>query len=104
VKNVSTFWDRGKLRRSDIFVDPNANKSLSPIGAASSGLFSDDVAPEQRLDSLWVGNTKKASAMTGFCACGNFVLRCGPYARQLVKIRVIRVSHFLAPLKPFKRF
>ena len=90
MKNVLTFWDGKKLRRSDIFVVPKANKSLSPIGAASSGLFSDDAALGRRLDSLEGG--------------GNFVLHCALVLanwRKLVQF-VSRVSSPL--LKPFKRF
>ena len=48
-----------------MFVVPQANKSLSPVGAACSGLFSDDAAPGRSLDCLWGGGSTEMSALTG---------------------------------------
>ena len=59
----------GKLRRSGIFVVPRPEKSISPVGAACSESFTDDVAPGRSLDSLWVCDSTNMSALTGLAPC-----------------------------------
>jgi len=65
LKNALTFWEGGKLQRSDIFVVPQATSLISPIGAAYSELFSDDAAPERSLGSLRFDDSTNMSALTG---------------------------------------
>ena len=65
MKDALTFWDGGKLRRSDMSVVPKANKYLSPVGAAYSELFSDYAAPERSLDCLGFDYSTNMSALTG---------------------------------------
>jgi hypothetical protein len=62
MKNAPTIWVGGKLR-SDIFVVPRAGKFISSVGAASSGPFSEDVAPGRGLEFLWGGASSKMSAL-----------------------------------------
>jgi hypothetical protein len=65
MEDALTFWDGGKLRRSDMSVVPKANKYLSPVGAAYSGKFPDDAAPERSLDCLGFDYSTNMSALTG---------------------------------------
>jgi hypothetical protein len=55
----------GKFRRSDIFVVSHATQIISPVGAASSGAFSDDAAPERSLEGYWGSGSTNMSALTG---------------------------------------
>ena len=68
MKNALTFWKGGKLRRSALFVVPPVNKSLSPIGAAYSELFSNEAALGRSSDSLWFNNFTEDPALTGLAS------------------------------------
>ena len=95
MKSALTFWDSGKLRRSDIFVVAHANKSSSPVGAACSGFFPDDAAPGRSLDSLWAGGSTEMSALTGL---GQPHYRLGQANSAYVRLsQVEKIKNFMAP-------
>jgi hypothetical protein len=111
MKNALTFWEGEKLPRSDIFIVPRANKSLSPAtfhvarGAAYSKPLSDDVAPERSLGSLWDHVSINMSALTGlepapkpFChsvqnPVSGFVLIC------VIRVKALPVQGSTRPFK-----
>jgi hypothetical protein len=96
----------GKLRRSDIFVVPQAAQIASPIGAAYSGALSDNAAPGRSLDSLKDRASTKMPALTGLAGGQNVSVQ--GHSRLLKPIqsysRVLEKKFSRSPPSSFKTF
>ena len=90
----------GQLQRSGMFVVPRATKSISPVGAACSAIFSDDVACGRSLGSLGGDGSTNMSALTGPTVLV-------PLVPWWLSIHILRVKDLLKihlHLNLFKRF